>query len=38
MLVRDGVRPDEAGGEPVNFGKVRVLSGIHGDLQKWDHQ
>jgi len=38
MLERDGVRPDGTGGEPIDLDDARVLSGIHGDLQKWDHQ
>ena len=37
-LERGGVGPDRTGGEPVNLNDARVLSGIHGDLQKWDHQ
>ncbi len=37
-LERDGVRPDGTGGQPINFDDTKALSGIHGDLQKWDHQ
>jgi len=38
ILERDGVRSDGTGGEPIDLNDARVLSGIHGDLQKWDHQ
>ena len=37
-LESDGVRPDGTGGEPIDLDDARVLSGIHGDHQKWDHQ
>ena len=33
MLERGGLRPDGAGDEPINFGDVRALGGIHGDLR-----
>ena len=37
-LERSGMWPDGAGGEPIDLDDARVLSGIHGDLRKWDHQ
>ena len=37
-LERGGVGADGAAREPINFGQVRSLSGIHGGLQKWNHQ
>jgi len=37
-LERGNVRPDGTGEEPIDLDDAQVLSGIHGDLQKWDHQ